>query len=161
MKYTELQVTSNFSFLRGASHPDELAEQAAEHGYTEIAITDRNTLAGIVRAHAAAKKKNIRLVPVCRLDLVDGPSLLTYPTGKDAYSRLCRLLTTGNIRTEKGQCKLYKQDVYAHAGGNKFIVVPPSTLDENFDLDNQFKQTLKEYREAFGEHLYIAASRYY
>ncbi len=57
MKYTELQVTTNFSFLRGASHPEELVEQAAIYGYDEIAITDRNSFAGIVRAHAAAKKK--------------------------------------------------------------------------------------------------------
>ncbi|HEX6180007.1 MAG TPA: error-prone DNA polymerase [Chitinophagaceae bacterium] len=161
MKYTELQVTSNFSFLRGASHPDELADQAADFGYNEIAITDRNTLAGIVRAHAAAKKKNIRLIPGCRLDLVDGPSLLVYPTNKEAYSNLCRLLTTGNIRTEKGRCELYKQDVYTHSPGNKFIVVPPATLNENFELDHDFKQTIREYREAFGEHLYIATSRYY
>ena len=63
MSYIELQVTSNFSFLRGASHPEEIVEQAAIEGYKEIAITDRNTLAGIVRAHAAAKTKNIRTFP--------------------------------------------------------------------------------------------------
>ena len=57
MSYTELQVTTNFSFLRGASHPEELVEQAVAFGYKEIAITDRNTLAGMVRAHAVAKKK--------------------------------------------------------------------------------------------------------
>ena len=64
MSYTELQVTTNFSFLRGASHPEELVEQAVAYGYTEIAITDRNTLAGIVRAHAAAKAKGIKLLQV-------------------------------------------------------------------------------------------------
>ncbi len=62
MSYTELQVTTNFSFLRGASHPEELVEQAAAYHYTEIAITDRNTLAGIVRAHAAAKAKGIKFI---------------------------------------------------------------------------------------------------
>ncbi len=75
MKYTELQVTSNFSFLRGASHPEELVEQAAAFGYTEIGITDRNSVAGIVRAHVAARIMGIRLLPACRLDLLDGPSL--------------------------------------------------------------------------------------
>ena len=70
MNYTELQVTTNFSFLRGASHPEELVEQAAAYGYNEIAITDRNTLAGIVRAHAAAKEKDIRIITGCRLDLI-------------------------------------------------------------------------------------------
>src|ERR1022692_3756602 len=72
MKYTELQVTTNFSFLRGASHPEEMAGQAAALGYTEIAIADLNSFAGIVRAHAAAKKMGIRMIPGCRLDLLDG-----------------------------------------------------------------------------------------
>jgi error-prone DNA polymerase len=80
--YTELQTTTNFTFLRGASHPEELVEQAAAYGYTAIAITDRNTFAGIVRAHAAAKKSGIRIIVGCRLDLLDGPSLLAYPTDK-------------------------------------------------------------------------------
>ncbi|HRX00643.1 MAG TPA: PHP domain-containing protein, partial [Cyclobacteriaceae bacterium] len=80
MRYAELQVISNFSFLRGASHPEELTEQALQHGYDAIAITDRNTLAGIVRAHTTARKKNIKFIPACRLDLKDGPGLLMYPT---------------------------------------------------------------------------------
>ncbi|WP_261387493.1 PHP domain-containing protein [Chitinophaga pinensis] len=109
MQYVELQVTSNFSFLRGASHPDEMVDQAAAYGYKEIAITDRNTLAGIVRAHAAAKAKGIRIIPACRLDLQDGPSLLAYPTDQASYSRLSSLLTTGNLRAEKGDCHLYKK----------------------------------------------------
>src|SRR5205809_961926 len=112
MNYTELQVTTNFSFLRGASHPEEIVEHAAALGFREIAITDRNTFAGIVRGHAAAKKKNIRIIPGCRLDLLDGPSLLAYPTNRQAYSQLSNLLTKGNLRAEKGECFLYKADVY-------------------------------------------------
>ncbi len=92
MKYTELQVTTNFSFLRGASHPEELVEQAAALGYAAVGITDRNTLAGIVRAHVAAKKAGIRLIVGCRLDLQDGPSLLAYPMNKSGYARLSNLL---------------------------------------------------------------------
>src|SRR5947199_3014425 len=121
MNYTELQVTSNFSFLRGASHPDELIVHAAELGYKEIAITDRNSLAGIVRAHVAAKAKGIRMITGCRLDLKDGASLLAYPTNKEGYAQLCTLLTKGNLRTEKGKCDLYKADVYGHSKGIKFI----------------------------------------
>src|SRR5688500_10051968 len=94
MSYTELQITSNFSFLRGASHPEELIQQAVDLGYDAIAITDRNSFAGIVRAHAAAKQNGIRIIPACRLDLLDGPSLLAYPTDQPAYSRLSALLTT-------------------------------------------------------------------
>jgi error-prone DNA polymerase len=161
MKYTELQVTTNFSFLRGASHAEELVEQAAIYGYDKIAITDRNTFAGIVRAHAAAKKKGIKIIVGCRLDLLDGQSLLAYPTDKDAYSGLCSLLTVGNLRTEKGECHLIKADVYAYAKGIKFVVVPPDSLNASFNFDNSFEIVLKEYREAFGENIYIGGTRRY
>ena len=161
MSYTELQVTTNFSFLRGGSHPEEFVEQAATYGYSAIAITDRNTLAGIVRAHTAAKAKNIRILPACRLDLLDGPSLLAYPTDSDAYGRLSALLTTGNLRAEKGQCHLYKADLFQHAKGLKWIVIPPNKLTPAFDFDADFLQALQTYREALGDHLYLAASRSY
>ena len=161
MRYTELQVTTNFSFLRGGAHPEELVEQAAALGYTEIAITDRNTLAGIVRGHVAAKASGIRFIPGCRLDMLDGPSLLAYPTDKEAYGRLSALLTLGNLRAEKGDCHLYKADVYSHAAGIKFISVSPPGLTPAFDLDHAFPEALAEYREAFGSELYLAASRFY
>lgn len=161
MKYTELQTTSNFSFLRGASHPEEMVEQAVELGYTEIAITDRNTFAGIVRAHMAAKKRGIRIVVGCRLDLLDGLSLLAFPTNKKAYSQLSNLLTLGNRRAEKGDCHLYKRDLYEYAESVKFIVLPPNGLNELFDFDKSFEISLVEYQQAFGQNLYIAASRKY
>jgi len=161
MNYTELQITTNFSFLRGASHPEELVEQAAALGYKEIAITDRNSFAGIVRAHAAAKKNGIRIIVGCRLDLLDGISLLAYPTNVSAYSQICNLLTLGNQRAEKGDCNLYKADVYACSKNIKFIVLPQAELNNYFDFDPSFSNTLNEYQEAFGDSLYIAASRRY
>src|SRR5690349_11448253 len=161
MKYTELQITSNFSFLRGASHPEELVQQAAALGYKEIAITDHNSLAGIVRAHAAAKKNGIRIIAGCRLDILDGISLLAYPTNSKAYSQICNLLTTGNLRAEKGECHLYRSDVYQYAKDVKFVVLPPTELNELFEFDHSFIKALKEYREAFGDDLSIAASRRY
>jgi error-prone DNA polymerase len=161
MPYTELQVTTNFSFLRGASHPEELVEYAEVLGYKEIAITDRNSFAGIVRAHVAARNKGIRIIPGCRLDLLDGLSLLAYPTNRNTYSQLCNLLTLGNRRAEKGDCHLYKADVFRHAGDVKFIVLPPAQLNRSFDFDSSFTNSLIEYRAAFGTALYIAASRRY
>ncbi|MDF2431455.1 MAG: error-prone polymerase [Mucilaginibacter sp.] len=163
VRYAELQATSNFSFLRGGSHPEELVEQAVKHGYTAIALTDRNTVAGVVRAHQAAKvmENAVRFIPACRLDLLDGPSLLAYPTDITAWGRLCALLTKGNLRAEKGKCDLYKQDVFEHAWGIKFIVIPPDVLNARFDFNDSFKQDIKEYREALREALYIAASRTY
>jgi len=158
MSYAELQVTSNFSFLRGGSHPEELAEQAAAYGYTAIAITDRNTVAGLVRAHIAAKRHGVRFIPACRLDLADGPSLLAYPTSKNGWERLCKLLTTGNLRTEKGKCELYVRDVFACAEDLKFILIPPDTLNEHFDFDGSFKKSIDEYKQVIGQHLYVAAA---
>jgi error-prone DNA polymerase len=161
MKYAELQVTSNFSFLRGGSHPEELAAHAAGLNYTAIAITDRNSLAGIVRAHVAAKKLGLKFIPACRLDLLDGPSLLAYPTDREAYGRLSALLTLGNLRAEKGECHLYKADVYAHKQGIIFIIVPPDALNTRFDFDVGFKAAVAEYKKIFGTSLYIAAIRSY
>jgi len=161
MKYAELQATSNFSFLRGGSHPEELVEQAAVFGYEAIALTDRNSLAGIVRAHLAAKKLNIQFIPACRLDLLDGPSLLAYPTDRDAYGRLSALLTAGNLRAEKGVCHLYKADVYAHREGIQFVIIPPDTLNERFDFEDDFKRQVAECRASFGHSVYLAASRSY
>jgi error-prone DNA polymerase len=159
--YTELQVTTNFSFLRGASHPEEYVEEAAKLGYTSIAITDRNTLAGVVRGHVMTRKLGIKLIPACRLDLIDGPSLLAYPTNIDAYARISALLTVGNLRAEKGDCHLYKADVYKHSQGSKFIVLPPSSLNETFQFDPFFKKVLQEYHNSFGNELYLGASRTY
>ena len=161
MGYTELQVTSNFSFLRGASHPEEMIEQAIAYGYKAIAITDRNTMAGIVRAHTAAKKTRIKLIPACRLDLLDGPSLLVYPTDLQAYSNLSGLLTLGNLRTEKGKCDLYKRDVYQHTQGCKLVMIAPESLNDDFDFEPSFKKAVGEYKEAFGNMVYLSASRRY
>ncbi|RVU02062.1 DNA polymerase III subunit alpha [Mucilaginibacter limnophilus] len=158
MQYSELQVTSNFSFLRGGSHPEELVGQAAALGYSAIAITDRNSLAGIVRAHMAAKKAGIRFIPACRLDLMDGASLLAYPTDHAAYARLSALLTLGNLRTEKGKCELYKKDVYTHAEGILLVAVPPEKLTTRFELDPGFISDLAEYKKQFGRSLFMAAS---
>jgi error-prone DNA polymerase len=161
MKYSELQVTSNFSFLRGASHPHELVEQAAEYGYQKIAITDRNTLAGIVRAHAAAREKDITIIPACRLDLLDGPSLLAYPTNREAYGRLSALLTRGNLRAEKGECHLYQSDVFEHAKGMLFILLSPNQLNRKFQFEEPFVKDVEKYKEALKGQLYLSATRSY
>ncbi|MBE7176281.1 MAG: error-prone DNA polymerase [Mucilaginibacter polytrichastri] len=161
MSYTELAVTTNFSFLRGASHPEEMVERAAFFGYKNLAITDRNTLAGVVRAHSAARKKDLRIIPACRLELLDGPPLLAYPTNSAAYSRLSALLTKGNLRAEKGSCHLYKTDVFEHAEGLKFMAVCPEHLDSHFRFAADFIQAMQEYKAVFGTDFYVAANRLY
>src|SRR5271155_2189200 len=115
--YAELHVTTNYSFLRGASHVEELFAQASLLGLAALGITDRNSLAGIVRAHQRAADTGVRLVVGCRLDLTDGPPVLVYPTDRAAYARLCRLLTIGKRRAGKGGCSLAWADLAAHANG--------------------------------------------
>ncbi|GAA4339378.1 error-prone DNA polymerase [Flaviaesturariibacter amylovorans] len=159
--YTELQSTTNFSFLRGASHPEELVQHARALGYDSLAITDRNTLAGVVRAHAAGRKHGVRIIPGCRLDLLDGPSLLALPVNGGGWARLCALLSLGNGRAEKGACHLYKEDVRAHGEGLHFIALPPEALDAAFQFDATFERDLYFYREAFGSRLSLAATRRY
>ncbi|MGC4056517.1 MAG: error-prone DNA polymerase [Chitinophagaceae bacterium] len=161
MHYTELQVTTNFSFLRGGSHPEELVTEAAQLGYSAIAITDRNTLAGVVRAHTAAKKLGIRMITGCRLDLEDGPSLLAYPKNLQGYQNLSTLLTTGNLRTEKGKCLLYREDVFRYAAGILFIMVAPHQLNRHMELEQTFTAAAEQYCAKLGDSLYLGMRRSY
>ncbi len=122
--YAELQCASHFSFLRGASSAEELFAQAAFCRIKALAITDHNSLAGIVRAHEAAKTTGVRLIIGCRLGLVDGTDLLVYPTDRPSYSRLCRLLSIGKGRAGKARCELHWADVLEWGEGLIAILVP-------------------------------------
>jgi DNA-directed DNA polymerase III PolC len=159
MDYAELQVTTNYSFLRSGSHPKELVERAIELGHTAIGITDRNTLAGVVRAFAAScdgNKRNpdkIKLLVGSRLETRDGYSLLAYPTDLDAYKRLSRLLTAGNRRAAKGECDLAFDDLAAHADGILAIVLPPRRPD-----DPAFRERLGALARLFGDRCYLAGT---
>ena len=149
--YAELQVTSNFSFLRGASHVEEFFGQAKLLGLSAIGITDRNTLAGIVRAHKSAAEAGIRLVIGCRLDLFDGSSVLVYPMDRPAYSRLCRLLSLGKRRAGKGGCRLGWEDLAAYGEGQIAVLVP-DIADETNSVN------LTRLRRDFGDRGYLALS---
>jgi error-prone DNA polymerase len=150
-RYAELGAATNFSFLRGASHPEEMIERAAELGLAGIGVADRNSLAGAVRAHAAWREwrgrvegapggpstAGLRYLVGCRLVLCDGtPDLLAFPRDRAAYGRLTRLLTRGNARAPKGLCRLTLKDVLAFHEGIQFIILPAATLepDERADL---------------------------
>src|SRR5260370_9977851 len=115
--YAELAVTTNFSFLRGASHPAEMVATADALKLAAIGIADRNSFAGVVRPYDEWKKrKNIKLVVGTRLVTVDGFAVLTYPTDRQAYVPLCQLLTQGNLKAKKGACHLpFAHILYAAA----------------------------------------------
>ncbi|TAL01085.1 MAG: error-prone DNA polymerase [Rhodospirillaceae bacterium] len=149
--YIDLQVTTNFSFLHGASHASELVDMVQRLGRTVMAVTDRNTLAGIVRAHAACKETGLRLIVGARIDLTDAPSVLVYPTDRAAYGRLARLLTMGKRRAEKGQCLLARDDLLAHADGQMAIALP-TDQDDGANLQSH----LGLLKDAFGARLSLA-----
>src|ERR1700733_10261369 len=147
--YAELQVTSHFSFLRGASSCEELFAHAALLGIGALAVVDRNSLAGIVRAHEAAKVTGVRLIVGCRLDLADGTSVLVYPTDRPAYSRLCRLLSVGKKRAGKAKCILNWEDLTDWSEGLIAVLIP-DTADDSCAL------RLRRLRDAFGDRAYLA-----
>jgi error-prone DNA polymerase len=130
--YAELAVTSNFSFLRGASHPKELVVAAKKLGHKAIAIADRNTLAGVVRAHSMAKELDFRLVIGARLVFDDAPDVLCFPRNYPAYARLSTLLTHGKRRAAKGHCLIHRADLAEYSEGQVLVALPPETLDEDF-----------------------------
>jgi len=148
-RYAELQVTSHFSFLRGASSCEELFAQAAIMGIEALGIVDRNSLAGVVRAFEAAKTTGIRLVVGCRLDLADGMSLLVYPTDRPAYARLCRLLSLGKARAGKAKCHIEWPDLAAYAQGLIAVLVPDNA-------DETCAMQLRRLRDVFGDRAYMA-----
>ena len=115
--YAELHAKTNFSFLEGASHPDELVRRAAELGYRALAVTDRNSLAGVVRAHAAAKDAGLKLLVGAEITPDDAPPVVLWATDRAAYGRLARLITQGRRRAEKGDCRLSFDDIAQHAEG--------------------------------------------
>ncbi len=158
MSYAELQVTTHFSFLRGASSPKELFVAAANLGIGALGIVDRNSVAGMVQAWEAAKTTGIRLVPGCRLDLASGESLLVYPQDRQAWSRLTRLLSSGRPQQQvdgkwlgKSECILDWEDVAAHSEG----LIASLVADE---ADEKTAGALGRLRDIFGDRSYCAVS---
>ncbi len=117
LAYAELHCRSNFSFLEGASHPDELVTRAAALGLSALAITDRNSLAGVVRAHVAAKESKLKLLIGAEITPLDAPPIVLWSMHRAGYANLCRLITRGRRNAPKGECRLTSADVAEHAAG--------------------------------------------
>jgi error-prone DNA polymerase len=132
--YAELAVATCFSFLRGASFPGELVQAAQALGHTAIAVTDRNTLAGVVRAHTEAKAVGVRLLIGARLVFADGtPDIFVYAQHREGYARLSRLLTAGNTGAgvKKGECILHLDNLLADTEGLLLALAPTERVDES------------------------------
>ncbi len=130
MQAAELIAATNFSFLHGASHADEMVAQAKALGLSAIGIADRNSFAGIVRAHLAARDADIKLLVGIRLVTVCGFELIAYPQDRQAYGRLTRMLTDANFRSKKGECDLWLEEIVRASQDQAFILLPPDVIDE-------------------------------
>jgi len=162
MSFAELCVTTNFSFLRSGSHPEEFVEQAAALGLAGIGIADRNTLAGVVRAHVKTKslkaEKGIDIPLIVGARLVfrdDTPDLIVYPKDRVAFANLTRLLTFGNRRAPKGECFLDFSDYLEHAQGLRTILIPEAEADGGYD---DLAPYLTQIKEASAGSVWLAAS---
>ncbi|MCE9650714.1 MAG: error-prone DNA polymerase [Parvibaculum sp.] len=154
-QFAELAVTTNFSFLRGASHAEECVLMAKALDLAAIGVADRNTLAGVVRAHAAAREHGVRLLVGARLVTTDGFEVIVYPQDRAAYGRLTKLLTIGNRRAEKGECYLELPDILEYGEGLCFIAMPPASPDAGF------AEALTRLAKHFSRSVWLALSPHY
>jgi error-prone DNA polymerase len=152
MEYAELHCLSNFSFLEGASHAEELVQQAALQGLKAITVTDRNTLAGVVRGYAAARNADIQYIVGAQLDFQDAPSIVCLPTDLAAYSRLSQLISLGRRRAQKGQCEIYWADLVERIEGQQIILLAPRKPDAAFIART------KALRDLIGDNLSLGVS---
>ncbi len=135
MPFCELSITSNFTFLRGASHPEDYVMRAGEMGMAAIAIADVNSVAGIVRAHTKAREigrdnvPHIRLIPAAKIVLADGFTATALPQNRKGWGNLCRLLTLGRRRAGKGECALHLPDLLEWAGDMAWLIHPARGAD--------------------------------
>lgn len=156
LQYAELSTISNFSFLTGASHPEELVVVAKRFGYSALGVADINTVAGVVRAHMAAKEAELDFHPGCRLRFSDGtPDIIVYPKTRRGWGRLCRLLTTANMRGEKGASDVREGDVFDWLEECALIVMPrwcdlfrPTDFEEIYDrLFDLISRLIKSFKQ--------------
>ncbi len=138
--FVELGLVSCFSFLRGASHAEDLVGTAQALGYDAIGIADVNSMAGVVRIHTGAKALKLRPVIGCRIETVEGLAFLAYPTDRAAYGRLCRLISAGRrydlqgVWQAKGACEISLPMLADHSEGVQLILLPPEDLEAAFEI---------------------------
>jgi error-prone DNA polymerase len=148
---------SNFSFLEGASHPDELVEEARRHGLSSIALTDRDGVYGIVRAHAKAREVGLHLIVGSEITVNDGSAIVLLAEDRAGYANLCRLITAGRRRSPKGESAVKWDEIFRHAaglvalwGGERSLLVGEADPEK----------IAGEMRDAFGDRLYAMLTRH-
>ena len=156
MQYVELHCKSNFSFLHGASHPHELVQRAAEIGYAGIALTDRESVAGVVRGFIPARDlqkqgSSFQYIVATEVHPTDAPPMVLWPTDRAAYGRMCRMISRGRMRCEKGSSELKWRDVIEFSEGIVAGLLP--TAQHSFDDLSKFLAT--EFRDVFADRNYL------
>ncbi len=156
-RYVPLLSKSHFSFLEGASHPDELIEAAHAFGLHAIALTDRDGVYGVVHAHVKARELGMKLIVGSQVTVDDGTSLLLLAQDRDGYASLCRLITSGRRRSPKGESKVSWSEVTAHArglialwGGRESLLLHPV----------EPARVASDLKDAFGDRLYALVARH-
>ncbi|QRM53551.1 error-prone DNA polymerase [Sinorhizobium sp. BG8] len=157
--FFELGARTNFSFLEGASSAEEMVAAAAAIGLSGIGIADRNTVAGVVRAHAKAKAENYPFRAGARLVFADGtPDILAYPQNREGWAHLCRLLSAGNLRSVKGDCTLHEDDLLEWSGALMLAVLPDRRSDSRMETLPAFLDRLRQH---VGDRAYLGLARHY
>ncbi len=149
MEYAPLWCKSNYSFLEGASHPEELVEQAHALGLPGFALTDRDGVYGVVRAHVRARELGVHLICGAELSLAGGAKLVLLALDRAGYANLCRLITRGRRRHAKGECSVTADEVCGHAGG-LMALWPGAHWAAEADADRD-RPVLAALRDAFGD----------
>ena len=155
--YASLWCKTNFSFLEGASHPEELIEEAAHHGVRSLAVTDRDGVYGIVRAFTRARALDVHLITGAQVTTEDGSHILLLAADRTGYTNLCRLLTAGRMRCPKGESVVHWREVCEHAGNLIALWGGEGSL-VSAQADPLF--VARDLREAFGDRLYILLARH-
>ncbi len=151
--YAPLWCKSNYSFLEGASHPEELVEACRRLGIRSLALTDRNGVYGIVRAHVRARELDVHLIVGSQVSLQDGSEVLLLAQNREGYARLCRLLTTGHLRASKGNCRVSWEEVCRHSPGLIALWIGSPASPGSGTV-------LEQLRPAFEDRLYVVLARH-
>ena len=167
--YAPLWCKSNYSFLEGASHPEELVEAGRRLGIRSLALTDRNGVYGIVRAHVRARELDVHLIVGSQVSLQDGSEILLLVQNREGYARLCRLLTAGHLRASKGNCRVSWQEVCRYSPGLIALwiggpgadleAVPGEVAPTRSDPASS-ESILEQLRTAFKDRLYVVLARH-
>tara|TARA_B100000029_G_scaffold389840_1_gene386457 strand:- start:169704 stop:172859 length:3156 start_codon:yes stop_codon:yes gene_type:complete len=160
--YTPLWCKSNYSFLEGASHPEELVDSCKNLGITSLSLTDRNGVYGIIRAHVRARDLDIHLIVGSQVSLQNGSDILLLAQNQEGYSQLCQLLTNGQLSSHKGECRVSWEEVCHHNPGLIALWIGESyPIKSTFSENYNSTFILEQLKSNFEDRLYVLLARHH